>query len=167
MRVPYSPELDVGGGDFTLEAWVKLDSFPDDDCPFIRNIVRDDTGVTLAIRATGHLVVNIQQSGIGGATESNEPLPLDEWVKVTGEREGDELRLYVNGFLNSTVNNTRNGSCENDFIIGAKIDEGDERWFPGYIDEVRISNIARYEGNYSLASIVSIDSLVKTPIVLA
>jgi hypothetical protein len=60
---------------------------------------------------------------------------------ITVEREGNVHRLYINGTLeesSSTANRPDNGT----FTVG-KNSFGD---FDGYIDEVRLSNVAQYTG---------------------
>jgi len=77
-------------------------------------------------------------------------LKTDTWHHIAGVYDGEEVRLYVDGEL--VAHEHAHGERRtNDlpFIIGADVDARGEptSYFDGFIDEVRISRRARYEGD--------------------
>ena len=72
------------------------------------------------------------------------PVPLKKWTHLAGTFDGHAMRLYVNGKLVGQQPNpgelVENRSA---FYVGA--DAGGRYRFPGLIDEVRLSKIARVE----------------------
>ena len=86
-----------------------------------------------------------QSGGSGaqhGATNSS-------WTHVAIVREGTAIRVYVGGVQrytttvsgNWTVTNTNNA-----LGIGGGIDAGTSEYYTGYLQDIRISNTARYTG---------------------
>ena len=71
---------------------------------------------------------------------SDEDIPLNAWTHIASTYDGQNIKLYINGELVKTVAATGaiSGNSSVTYIGGASI-----RRFPGIIDEVRISNIAR------------------------
>ena len=91
-----------------------------------------------------YLIGDQVQGTVAGSTTlfiSDTRVSANVWTMITVEREGNVHRLYINGTLeesSSTSNRPDNGT----FTVG-KNGFGD---FDGYIDEVRLSSVARYEG---------------------
>lgn len=81
-------------------------------------------------------------------TDISEPLQLNKWQHVAIVRKGNVLYSFINFQYNGYVPITTNvGIANNMFSIGRwGGDPGDfsSRW-QGYMDDIRISNIARYE----------------------
>jgi len=72
-------------------------------------------------------------------------LQQNQWDLLTGTWDGNTLKLYLNGLLQSTNNNVPLGSIDD--CLGGTLRiglwwENDPAWFHGTIDEVRIYNRA-------------------------
>jgi hypothetical protein len=99
----------------------------------------------------GHIVVQIDD----GTTEkqicsTSSSLNNNAWHHIYGVRDGDNLRLFVDGSEdgNSPIDVSGEGSIDSPrpFAIGAvyKEDTSAYTWFfPGEIDQVTVSNVAR------------------------
>ena len=75
--------------------------------------------------------------------------PLGVWYAVAGSYDGAKLRLFVNGELVGSLDTTGSiATSTQPFFIGSVEGQGDI--FNGLIDEVRISNTARYAANYAV-----------------
>ncbi|MBU4373509.1 MAG: LamG domain-containing protein, partial [Euryarchaeota archaeon] len=75
--------------------------------------------------------------------DSNQNLPSDRWTHIVGSYDGQVMRIYFNGNLDTSSdygNNMKIGTNNLDLYIGSSID--DPRYFSGTIDEVRIYNRA-------------------------
>jgi hypothetical protein len=91
-----------------------------------------------------YLIGDQVQGTVAGSTTlflSSTRISANVWTMISVEREGDVHRLYINGVLEQS-SSTANRSDDGVFAIG-KNGFGD---FNGYIDELRLSSVARYGG---------------------
>ncbi len=127
--------IDLSSGDFTVDMWIR----PDNVIGY-KGLFQSGTSSLLNVYLIGDQV----QGTVAGSTTiflSSTRVSANVWTMITVEREGNVHRLYINGTLegsSSTANRPDNGT----FSIG-KNGFGD---FDGYIDEVRLSNVAQYTG---------------------
>jgi hypothetical protein len=76
-----------------------------------------------------------------------------QWYALAVTRSGNTFRLFVNGVLEATA--TFAGSLDNNTmsVVGiAYPGSGSNAYINGYIDELRVSNIARYTATYTPAT---------------
>lgn len=138
--------------DFTLEAWIKLESdVPNNSTFFIMG--KDGSGASnrgyyLSYNNNGgtRFLQSYFGNGSGGHTfdETNYTLPVGTWlhIAVTVDISAQTFTYYIDGSPISvgtyiqqgatTINNTNNA-----FSIGT-ITDGTDRYFDGLIDEVRV-----------------------------
>ncbi len=87
----------------------------------------------------------------GWIHSSNNAIDIGAWNHVATVWAEDRLDLYVNGVLEAHAPNTLGWSTpfgfQQDYLAVGQLDEYAVWGFRGYIDEVRVSKIARYEGN--------------------
>ena len=127
--------IDLSSGDFTVDMWIRPDNVTG-----YKGLFQSGTSSLLSVYLIGDQV----QGTVAGSTTlfiSDTRVSANVWTMITVEREGNVHRLYINGTLeesSSTANRSDNGT----FTVG-KNGFGD---FDGYIDEVRLSSVARYEG---------------------
>ena len=78
-------------------------------------------------------------------------VPLNQWAHVAVVYDGSYVRAYINGVKTTTVDTPATGALINDtynFRVGTYYN-GTGYEFAGKIDEVRISDIARYTSNFT------------------
>lgn len=127
--------IDLSSGDFTVDMWIR----PDNVIGY-KGLFQSGTSSLLTV----YLIGNQVQGTVAGSTTlfiSDTRVSANVWTMITVEREGNVHRLYINGTLeesSSTANRPDNGT----FTVG-KNSFGD---FDGYIDEVRLSDVAQYTG---------------------
>ena len=127
--------IDLSSGDFTVDMWIRPDNVTG-----YKGLFQSGTSSLLSVYLIGDQV----QGTVAGSTTlfiSDTRVSANVWTMITVEREGNVHRLYINGTLeesSSTANRPDNGT----FTVG-KNNFGD---FDGYIDEVRLSNVAQYTG---------------------
>ena len=127
--------IDLSSGDFTVDMWIRPDNVTG-----YKGLFQSGTSSLLSVYLIGDQV----QGTVAGSTTlfiSDTRVSANVWTMITVEREGNVHRLYINGTLeesSSTANRPDNGT----FTVG-KNGFGD---FDGYIDEVRLSNVAQYTG---------------------
>ena len=158
VNIPDSNSLDIVGS-ITLEAWFKVTNFT--ALPHLYIVSKD----TSDSRSYG-IAINNKYSeypshtpgfvifGPGGGYSmawGTTTIQIDTWYHVMGvyDATADELRLYLNGVLESTGTSTVSSILPGiaDLQIGARQFPGVWRcFFKGVIDEVRISDDVRSPG---------------------
>ncbi len=160
LEAPNSTSLSLNGSEMTMECWVYLTSSVSD----WRYIINKEYTYELAIASGNRLNVAIETSSPRGWFWSYqvgvEPvIPVGQWTHVAVSFNGTDFRVFVDGDLKGTITQDNNGYAvagtitpsNNPLHIGRRdIDPGDE--FNGYIDELRISNKARYADDFAVQS---------------
>ena len=97
---------DFGAGDFTVSAWVKMTSPPAESSACVFSHYASYAGrfasVTLQLSGNGSRDF-MRETALETILAHSLVHCRDEWHQLTGVREGQELRLYVDGELASTV----------------------------------------------------------------
>lgn len=79
-------------------------------------------------------------------TRSPDPIPMNTWTHIATVRDGNDLKLYVNGQQKGTLTGPYGGVVQHneDFIIGNvnAINYFTQYYFDGLIDDVRVSDVA-------------------------
>jgi len=148
-----SNKWNFGTGDFTVESWIYKTENQDQPivgttsvaiAPGNGNCWRMKSGSinsTYAYLKFGHGGTDDVASG----TAHN--FTLHEWHHVVAVRESGQLSLYIDGRLaGGPTSNTTDYNQRNELWVGAAYDLLTTSMYTGYIDDLRISNIARYSG---------------------
>jgi len=150
--------LDVGPGDFTLEAWLNAHSIPADFLYPSRFIAGKrvsglfgDKGYELYARASGsgYTVQILLRAGGPAVTLASGVLSFDRWYHVAAVRAAATMSvsLYIDGVLAATGPDSLAGISLNSgqhFSVGGAMEGGGcsgcfHSSFDGFIDEVRLS----------------------------
>ena len=127
--------IDLSSGDFTVDMWIRPTSVTG-----YKGLFQSGTSSLLNVYLIGDQV----QGTVAGSTTlflSSTRISANVWTMISVEREGNVHRLYINGVLEAS-SSTANRPDDGVFAIGRN-GFGD---FNGYIDETRLSTVARYEG---------------------
>lgn len=145
--------LDIGGSNpITLQAWIKLGSIPGATvCPLMisetgYNDSTFDKGFTINSSGQVSFYVN---DGSGESTTYSTALSANTWYHITGEFVSTNVtRLYVNGKLVSTGSTAAStiDYTSPQLVVGGKMASGCTSDFNGEVDEVKIYNYARTQG---------------------
>jgi RHS repeat-associated protein len=133
---------------FTLQFWIYPTSYTDYDRMFSKAFSTNtapwyDYGVTLDTAASQKLDLGIDHAGTLQQLTSAGVLPLNQWTYVDGTYDGSNLRIYINGVLDSTQ--AASGSID---AVSQPTELGyntvyTPQSFTGNLDEARISSVAR------------------------
>jgi sialidase-1 len=139
VRIQYDPSMDLEGKDFTLMAWIKPDSFSQNNPIIVGDWnFRISLGVDESATSTSELEVWINSSENRVDTSSNS-ISTGQWqhAAVTFRNSTRKLTFYVNGAQSSstTATNTPNGFA-NGWGVGGEL--GINSHFDGMIDEVLV-----------------------------
>jgi glucose/arabinose dehydrogenase len=89
------------------------------------------------------------QSANGSTQCSGVTAQIGQWYHVAVTRDATNTRrIFINGQLTSTVTNSPNASNSNGRVNIGRAGDNNSEYFRGIVDEVRISNISRYVGNF-------------------
>jgi len=127
--------IDLSSGDFTVDMWIRPTNVTG-----YKGLWQSGTSSLLNVYLIGDQV----QGVVGGSTTlflSSTRISANVWTMISVEREGNVHRLYINGVLEQS-SSTGNRPDDGVFAVG-KNGFGD---FNGYIDETRVSTVARYGG---------------------
>lgn len=139
VAVPDHPSLGFGTGDFSAELWFKTPGPPVYIMDFFIKISDDgNSGWGLLFYPSGK--INFWTNN--GDTTTGSGYNDNQWHQVVAAREGSQLKLYMDGVLQSTAteNPISNVNVGGSLYIGGIPIFG--TYLPGIIDEVRMYNRA-------------------------
>lgn len=135
---------------YTIEGWafVKQHNFWQRFIDFGTGTASNNVILGLSNGSSGRPALHIYNAnGVVTELNSNEELPLNQWVHVAAVRNGNSAFIYINGKLSASTNalsfattNVSRTFC----YIGRSLWSGDQ-FLNGRIGEVRIWNSARTE----------------------
>ena len=133
--VDSTSNINLSSTDFTIDVWIRPNSVTG-----YKGIWQSGTSTTEQSYLLGNQVYwTVNPSTI---ITTSVTVNANEWTMLSYERQGNTHRIYKNGTLEDTAT-TANKQDNGLFSIG-KNGFGD---FDGYIDEFRVSDIARYGGS--------------------
>jgi len=139
LETKYGIELT---GDFTLEGWV-----------YLPNVSGIKSFMTIGTENTGRVDFMIENAAlkydIYAATyaTSSGSISTNTWTHIAYVRSGSTLTFYIGGTSQGT--GTASGTIGRTDQIRIGQHTGTSEDFSGYIDELRLSNSARYTGNFT------------------
>jgi YD repeat-containing protein len=149
-----SAALDVGGSDFTVEAWVRLNAFGNNATVLSTFGVAGARGFEILTGLEGVLATRWSWNGSDDTAILLHParLTLNTWAHVAATRQGNALRIFLNGVPSAPA--TINGAIftpATPVNIGRTPDTGSGAWYlNGAVDDVRITKgVARYTAAFT------------------
>ena len=146
LSVPTSPDYDFGTGDFTIECWIKADTFGNINGFISKHygassswqFYTDGSGDTSTLK-----FVYQRSDGGGSATFTGGTVERGQWTHVAVARNGSKLKLFVNGLMSEhdMVSELRDPSSPVNVLIGTEYIGGshsNQYYFDGQISNVRI-----------------------------
>ncbi|MFH0797352.1 MAG: LamG domain-containing protein [Candidatus Omnitrophota bacterium] len=157
-----SKTLDLGTGDFTIEAWIKGNSFKSECAIFADGAITYIPGIFLFVSSRGDGMVRAQICFSPGGSENNVNLAGAATVVTTGEWHHVALVVKRSSSMAIYLDGKENGKIDISAKAGASLSNNEEGYigawgnnpgwnsFDGLIDELRLSNIARYESEFEV-----------------
>lgn len=154
LSVPDSTDWNVGSDSFTIECWVKANSFPNTYNAIFsqRYSYNSDAGLTCFIKNNSGTMQLFTEWTYNGYTRYNlivdYPFVIDTWYHIVWQRYGRNMMLFVNGhrigYLDIGTTTIYNSS--ETFMIGCTKSSGSINYsWDGWIDEFRFTKgVARY-----------------------
>ena len=147
---PIVSDLNIGTGDFTAECWVYETSLNTNKGIWDGR----STGSTTDGFTFTRINTDAFRIWSGSALITTDPVTIQNtWVHCAVVRYNGTLTIYINGSSSGTpVSNSTNFSNSGTFIIGAGrhgVDASATAFITGYIQDLRVSNFARYTANFT------------------
>jgi len=154
LSIPDSADWDFGSGDFTIDFWMKLGSVGGNDMIFGQS---DDVSNRILISIDGasgqDIYVQVKSADLNVNISNAHGIVDSNFHHVAVVRYGNVWNLYIDGTSigNVTDAGTMTNMSDEIYIGGATTDGGSTFfYFPGYLDEFRISKgIARWTSNFT------------------
>ena len=143
VSTPTNEELGFATGSFTIECWIKPNSVATGQ-KYIWDL--GDNSNTMQLTLNGSVLNYTSHNGatITGTTN----LVAGTWYHVAVVRGGTTIKLFLDGVQESTdLTDSSNFGTTKPMKIGS--DDAGANCFPGYIDELRISNNNRYTTTFT------------------
>ena len=151
LSVPNSADVRLGSNDFTMEAWVKfgdVSGYWDSVLGMYDESADRRTYYLARYRSGGaaedgrlYMYVNTDGTSGGYANVQGGFVSINDWHHVAGVRDGNTLRLYLNGvqvgsssFSGTVYNNTT------DALFIGDVESDDNKIMNGFISNVRLIN---------------------------
>jgi hypothetical protein len=135
-------------GDFTIECWARFNSIAT-----LQTIWQFGNNSTDAIQIFMDSTAGANQYKIRldiwnvAGVHSSSTVTTNTWYHFAVVRSGSTVTLYINGSSNASLTRSQTIGNGGDFYIGAR--QNEDLDFNGWIDEFRISNIARYTAAFT------------------
>jgi hypothetical protein len=153
LVIPYDSSFDFSSGDFTVEFWVKFPSAPKPTQTFAgmanTTIEKSPSDVQWGIYTSSGIIDSEVCSGQIQYTGNSSSVPsIDTWYHVAIVKNGTTFLQFINGILTSstTCSATLNSNTAFGMLIG--VDTWSNAYANCYMDEFRISKIARWSSNF-------------------
>ncbi len=145
-----SSAFDLPNGPFTVECWVRRDG-DQRTAGLVAKMQSSDYGLIADNNIISFLAYVDDRYA---AATAKAPIPANQWVHVAGVFDGARVALFLDGKLADAV--PAKGlrlTNELPLMIGSDPDakSAPSRSFTGWIDEVRVSKIARYTADFQPA----------------
>jgi len=155
LNISDHKDFDFGSNDFTIEAWVRYSVIATDydQSIFSKRTYGSYGMMNFWINEDTGTLQMIGDSNDGTPWDINitstSSLSTDTWNHIALQRSGSEISFWINGVKDSTTG-TFSGSFYNE-TEDVKIGYGNDanQYLKGYMDEIRVSNTARYTSNFT------------------
>lgn len=130
---------------WTVEAWFFLDTAASSNPTSAALFQGAGTSYQLLTDGSGTLTLNASTDGSSYGLTASTSMPVNAWTHVALQYTGSAFVLYVNGISSATIgsgSNIPSGAFASIAVVGSN-----SGWAV-YVDDLRVSSVARYSGNF-------------------
>lgn len=136
--------FDFGTGDFTVEAWIYPEEISTDNFIFSGSADRS----FFFGRQTGNFNLGIGRTGVLWDSVAPVPMQANTWSHVAVVRSNGLVYFYVNGTQYGTGITMNTNAYSMAGFIACIGSQGTNFYYKGYMDEIRVSNVARWTESF-------------------
>lgn len=146
LTVSPTTDLAFGTGAFTVELWFRRSNTTGTCIIYDGRPASGFSDNTPVIYTDGSTVYYYQ-----GANRASTTFSANTWYHVAITRSGNDHKFWVDGTqVGSTYTNSASVTVASTLVIGAdQASGGGALSMNGYVDEIRVSNIARYSAGFT------------------
>ena len=152
LEIASDTSFNFGTSDFTIEAWVYFEGFSNEETIVAKSNNSGGSYRLVCAGASRNLAFYAESQNV---VSSNNVFTTGQWYHVAACRTNGTLRLFIDGSEVSsgpmTINLSNNVPLTiGNYAIFGSYSSGYEATFDGFIDEVRITNSARYQTSFTI-----------------
>lgn len=143
LQIPANAMFNFGTGDWTFEAWVYPLTSNSDNL-FICGTA---SGALFIGRISDNSKMGIGRASVAWDIQTASTLTKNAWNHFACVKASGKVYIFVNGILAHSENNTQSYG-----MAGGAMDIGcmnNNFYYTGYMDEVRLSNVARWTADFN------------------
>ena len=139
-----STDFALGTGEFTIEAWIKVRNYDDENC-----ILATGTGGPLFYVNQTSGTLKFRIGGVQDVIISSTVILLNEWYHVAVSRDSNsDIRMFINGVQEGSAVNNTFSFTQSGLFVGAA--NANEYKMNGYLSNVRmVAGTALYTSNFT------------------
>lgn len=156
LSTPDVSDWDFGTGDFTIDFWVYRNGTQNNFASLVSTMPTSGDGWAVMIgRPSFENKIAIVSTASGGLTfdlPGNGVIPDQTWTHIALVRDGNNLKVYINGTEDQTrdVTGYDYTNSTDELLIGRYYTNVDNYYADGNMDEIRVSKgIARWTSNFT------------------
>lgn len=151
VRTPSNSDRAWGTGEFTVECWIYRNNTT--GIQFVLDL-RTNVGDVAGTISVSNANLLYATGGTTRITGTSAVSATATWYHVAVSRSGTSTRMFVNGTQVGSTYTDSNSYVAGQLTIGANYDPAPSgNFFDGYIDEIRLSNTARYTGAFTSSAV--------------
>jgi len=148
LFVPYSSDFDFSAGDFTIEGWVNLNSLATQVALIGKHHQSFASNIVFFI--TNSTTVTLYGPGSVSTARTVPTISTGVWYHWAIVRSGSSTLIFWNGTqAGASISGSFTNSTSVGLTIGGHRENSIQETLNGYLDEVRISRVARYTSNFT------------------
>jgi hypothetical protein len=146
-----NPVFAVQNGPFTIECWIYMTANNSASRGIVsnRNSGSGANGFSFAVNASNRLNFEIGNSSTSNAAVGATSLVLNTWYHVAAVLNGTSMTIYLNGVSDGSTTRSVGAITLMPLVVGRYWYDFNNQYFGGHIDDLRITNFARYTGNFT------------------
>ena len=144
LKMPGGTETgNFGTGNFTIEMWIYRTASGADQL-----LIDSRSAGTATDYQTQITSANVLRSRYGGIANTSATVPVNEWVHIAIVRNSGTVTQYINGTGGGTYSSSASLTVTSSGLtLGGSANSSGS--IAGYIDDIRISKMARYTSNFT------------------
>ncbi len=149
ISTPDHADFDFGAGDFTIEAWIRVNAFAS-GAGIVAKGTSGVDGYTLSLtNVSPYQKIVLFMTSLGKVIEGTTSLASATWYHIALVRKGNVFTLYLNGVSEGSYTSSASLTASGDEVRAGVARDGTS-FFNGHLDDLRITKgIARYVENFT------------------